>query len=294
MKERRYYSMEFDNEMRILNESMQIIKRTKNLDTLLSRKDLCFRTFDRLSFLNDRYKFIPSYSMPVRGDIIRACELCEKKLIASEQESKFRSEICISLNDIICDCVKESSGLHSSEPQEQIPFEISEFANSIFSSYVSLYPWNQGIDMNFKIHPENVDRAIACYRSQIQYFYAQKDEFASLGEPYVKAWEKCFDHCHNARKPDFCLVETAEESLDMLIKNRSFYLDPDASVLDVIKDNPGIMQKSFPEFFHPDLKDYVLSTVRKLASEGKIIRTRVGHGYALCLPEDMESSIDNC
>ena len=80
----------------------------------------------------------------------------------------------------------------------------------------------------------------------------------------------------------------------MLIKNRSFYLDPDASVLDVIKDNPGIMQKSFPEFFHPDLKDYVLSTVRKLASEGKIIRTRVGHGYALCLPEDMESSIDNC
>ena len=189
LKERRYYSMEFDNEMRILNESMQIIKRTKNLDTLLSRKDLCFRTFDRLSFLNDRYKFIPSYSMPVRGDIIRACELCEKKLIASEQESKFRSEICISLNDIICDCVKESSGLHSSEPQEQIPFEISEFANSIFSSYVSLYPWNQGIDMNFKIHPENVDRAIACYRSQIQYFYAQKDEFASLGEPYVKAWE---------------------------------------------------------------------------------------------------------
>lgn len=252
-----YYAREFENEMRILTESLRIIKHTKNLDTLLSRKDLCLRSLDRMEELNNYFKFLPSYSMTRREDVIRACDIREEELIEQER-------------------------------LERLSLEISESINEIGSIYVSLYPWNQGIDVNFKEHPENVDRAIECYRRQIRYFYEQKHCFISKGPLFAEKWEKYFDHCHNSRNSDFCLVKTAEDALEKLERNRLFYLYPEDSVLDMLKDNSGILQKSFPELFDPDLKDYVLYVVRKLAADGRIIRTKSGRNYALCLPEDFD------
>lgn len=63
---------------------------------------------------------------------------------------------------------------------------------------------------------KNKDERIEALKSLIQYFYAYKTEFKSMGECFEKYFDDMWMHCQNSICDDFVYIKPYEEELEKL------------------------------------------------------------------------------
>lgn len=263
-----FHVEQFQNLQRILMESLCIIRKTKYLDTLLGRKQLYISRYNDMIAFTERYQFKMSPSILPLNLFMQECEAREADLMLHDASSN----ASIIPEDEITPCIEKCTPV-----------------SKILSTFISLNPRVQGISMDFFEYPENLDKVIHCYEQQIAYFHEQKEKYASRSSRHARTWSKTFDHWHNSKNPDFCAVDPSKEHLEKLLKQRDLILNFEPSVVNAIKEHPGILQKDMPALFDPEFEQRCFTTIRALANSGAIRRVRSGRSYSLFV-NDVSSS----
>lgn len=114
----------------------------------------------------------------------------------------------------------------------------------------------------------------------------------SIGQQY---FEDMWLHAHNSQNPDFSFIEKIKQRyVDLTLnyeerkrefelhkKQKDFLVNAEPEVLNVIKSNPGILQKDVWKHFDPDLKPTIGTAVSHLCQKNQITRIKHGNSYEL-------------
>lgn len=139
-----------------------------------------------------------------------------------------------------------------------------------------------------------IDDAIA---HDQQALIAAQELFAFCSQS--KAGQQYFEdmclHCHNSQNPDFSFIdhikdryadltqnyEERKKDFELHQKRQAFLQHADTDVLQVIRSNPGILQKDLHKHFDPDLKPTIGTAVSHLVKSDQIRREKQGNSYSL-------------
>lgn len=76
-----------------------------------------------------------------------------------------------------------------------------------------------------------------------------------------------------------------ENNIDELMDTYNQQKQASKKVIEIIRENPGILQKELYKLFSADLKNFLSSELYKLDYEEKIIREKSGNSYKLYLKD---------
>ena len=146
---------------------------------------------------------------------------------------------------------------------------------------------------------DSIDDAIA--HDQQALIAAQKlAEYCSKTSVGRQYFEDMWMHCHNSQNPDFNFIdrikarysdltlnyEDRKKDFDLHKKRRAFLRHADDAVLQVIGENPGVLQRELHKHFDPDLKPTIGTAVSHLLKADKIRREKCGNSYSLYKKEE--------
>lgn len=136
-------------------------------------------------------------------------------------------------------------------------------------------------------------------REMIEYYYSLKKECYSKGECHKKYFQDGWEHCHNSRNEDFEYIEPYENELKEIENNLDEYLkrcerekqkelkckelEPTVKkdLLEIIKNNQGILQKEIYKNFDSDVKELIQSSLYFMSKDNMITRIKHGNTYEL-------------
>lgn len=127
-------------------------------------------------------------------------------------------------------------------------------------------------------------------KSLLLYIEDAKKHYAQKGECYLYWFESYWVQDEEVKKL-YSELQYMEEHYDELKKEyeRKQYIEniliPELKkkAIEVVKENPGIIQTDAYGFFDPDAKSYVQEVFRILSREGKIKREKQGRTYKLSI-----------
>lgn len=126
----------------------------------------------------------------------------------------------------------------------------------------------------------------------IRSFRALEKQCAALGAGGKRYFSEMWLHLHNSKNPDFSYVDKYEQELKELnenyeklkseeeIRNKELK-NLDKRVLDVLSEQPEILQTDVYKKFHPIAKKDVQSILYRMEKEGTIIREKSGKTYLI-------------
>lgn len=141
---------------------------------------------------------------------------------------------------------------------------------------------------------DSIDDAIA--HDQQALIAAQKlAEYCSKTSAGRQYFEDSWMHCHNSQNPDFNFIDRIKgrysdltlnyderkRTFDLHKKRQAFLQHADDAVLQVIEENPGVLQRELHKHFDPDLKPTIGTAVSHLLKADKIRREKRGNSYSL-------------
>jgi len=130
----------------------------------------------------------------------------------------------------------------------------------------------------------------AALKSLLLYIEDAKKKYAQKGECFlfwfVSTWAK--DEEVKELSAELKYTEEHIEELEEAYKKRQYIeniLIPDIKkkAIEIIKNNPGIIQTDVYNFFEPEVKMYVQDVLRVLSKTGKIKREKYGRTYKLTI-----------
>lgn len=139
---------------------------------------------------------------------------------------------------------------------------------------------------------QKTDDRIAILKALVEAYDSLEAKCRSLGPDYIKYFSKSWEHCHNARNPDFCYIDPYKEELEQLLANRDELValeerheaeeaGLEGRVLAVLKENPAILQTEVYKHFDPVVKSDIQSILYFMEKDGVISRTKSGRTYEI-------------
>lgn len=141
---------------------------------------------------------------------------------------------------------------------------------------------------------DSIDEAIA-HAQQALISAQQLADYCSKTSNGQLYFEDMWLHAHNSQNPDFSFIEKIKQRyVDLTLnyeerkrefelhkKQKDFLVNAEPEVLNVIKSNPGILQKDVWKHFDPDLKPTIGTAVSHLCQKNQITRIKHGNSYEL-------------
>lgn len=141
---------------------------------------------------------------------------------------------------------------------------------------------------------DSIDEAIA-HAQQALISAQQLADYCSKTSNGRLYFEDMWLHAHNSQNPDFSFIEKIKQRyVDLTLnyeerkhefelhkKRKDFLVNAEPEVLNVIKSNPGILQKDIWKHFDPDLKPAIGTAVSHLCKKNQITRIKHGSSYEL-------------
>ena len=137
---------------------------------------------------------------------------------------------------------------------------------------------------------------IEAEKKSLEAFLTTYNQYKQILTKEGQNWENelcsMWEHCQNNENLVFSFIAMYQERLDHLNKHgeeekakiaewRRAMNGIDKKIIDVIKNNDGILQKDIYAHFNPIIKNDLQSHLYLLAKEGKIKRVKQGSTYAL-------------
>lgn len=196
---------------------------------------------------------------------------------------------------------KEKSSInlkfHRSSKDEELSFNFAnKYYEKISQFEEELYSEQEKIHSIF-----NIDEKIKQCQKVINIFYKFKNFCYKKSKGGMIYFQDMWEYCHNSNSECFSYIKDTEEYLDFLLKNYEKekrrleeekekqiqiqnYLgehNPEIELLNLIKNNPGILQKDIYKNFDSSIKDIFKPLPRVLEKSGKIERIKKGNSYQL-------------
>lgn len=163
---------------------------------------------------------------------------------------------------------------HRSEYEEELSYNFFDKYNSKISTLEKML-----LDQISKIYSYNDvnDQINQCYLA-IEVFNRLRKFCCSKGKGGTIYFEDTWEHCHNSKNPDFSYISSIEDLLNNLIYTRDIIIP---QILDIVKNNNGILQKNIYASFKQEDKSLIQKTIRKLSEQDILRRIKKGSTYQL-------------
>lgn len=130
----------------------------------------------------------------------------------------------------------------------------------------------------------------AALKSLLQYFEDAKRIYKKKGECYLYWFENSWAKSDKVEQlqSELHYLEEHFDEIEENYKKRQYIeniLIPDLKkqVIEIVKNNPGIVQTELYAHFNPEVKDYVQDVCRTLFKENKIKREKYGRTFKLTI-----------
>ena len=245
---------QIENDFRIMFESIKIVENTKSDDTRRSRINTALEALGRLEAWGADFKdltpaeirkYIMLYAVKPSPD-------------TDAQEAEHIAQI---------ECMQEAKVYES---------QLVEFVVSARDE-------------------KDIDKRIEYYQVAVETYYHFKDVFYEKGDAHVKYFRDMWEHSSSKYNKGKCYITDIEEKMNDLVKNRDHlkalqerrmvsHVDLDESISELLRQNPGMLQKEIYKHFDEVLKPVVQSNLYYGEKEGRYLRIKNGSSYEVYLP----------
>lgn len=125
-------------------------------------------------------------------------------------------------------------------------------------------------DLNIKI--ELLQKVIEIFELERNWFYRTKGGMLFFQDYY--------EHLHNSRNEDFSYIDSVKDYLEYCIHKRDYVIP---EIMRLITSQDGIFQKDIYKYLPDEPRADIQNTIRELADDKRINRTKRGNSYFLTL-----------
>lgn len=123
-------------------------------------------------------------------------------------------------------------------------------------------------------------KKISLFEESMSLLLEIKEFCYSKGAGGIKYFESEYENWFNSSRPKFSCLDVISENLQELLDERDLYTP---KILSFISDNQEILQKDIYDKLPDIKKSTIQKIIRRLESEGKIVRTKKSGSYSLII-----------
>ncbi|WP_431030078.1 hypothetical protein [Lysinibacillus sp. LZ02] len=213
----------------------------------------------------------------------------------------FEEQVKIDLQNAIENKKKSTNPkFHRTSTDENLSFNFSDKHSEKLNLLEN--EMHHNTELIFSIY--QIDLRIEQCQLAIEAYEKLKKFCTSKGKGGKIYFEDTWEHLHNSKNPDFRFIEKVEleylyltenyEEAEQKLKNEAikkqnkelvnqFKLNADSDLIDIIRNNPGIMQSEIYNYFNDIYKTSIRNVLKKLESTGKIKKIKTGNSFKIYL-----------